>query len=134
MKKNLLSLLSMACAVCLFTACENDDDAPFTVPSQPVTYKSGEGLIFTSAGEIVDNAQVTFIPDAVNNYLGEITVALIDNARAESLQVLPGSTSVTFTVELEDVVNEDKFVFPETARPTTVHMIMTVASNGRRYI
>lgn len=111
MKKNLLSLLSMACAVCLFTACENDDDAPFTVPSQPVTYKSGEGLIFTSAGEIVDNAQVTFIPDAVNNYLGEITVALIDNARAESLQVLPGSTSVTFTVELEDVVNEDKFVF-----------------------
>lgn len=44
MKKNLLSLLSMACAVCLFTACENDDDAPFTVPSQPVTYKSGEGL------------------------------------------------------------------------------------------
>lgn len=109
MRKNLLSLLSVACAMCLFTACENDDDAQFTVPSGPVTYKSGEGLMFTSNGEIVDNAQVTYIPDEVNNYLGEITVALIDNARAESLQVLPGSTSVTFAVELEDAM--DKFVF-----------------------
>ncbi len=57
MKKNLLSLLSMACAVCLFTACENEEDAPFVVPSQPVTYKSGAGLVFTSGGNVVDNAQ-----------------------------------------------------------------------------
>ncbi len=109
MKKNLLSLLSMACAVCLFTACENEEDAPFVVPSQPVTYKSGAGLVFTSGGDVVDNAQVTYIPDGADNYQGEITVALIDNSRAESTQVLPGSTSVTISVTLEEDLEKAVF-------------------------
>ena len=74
MKKNLFCLLAVVCTMCLMTACSDDKEEPFVVPSKPVTYTTGNGLSLKIDDNSLQNATATFNPDAANPDKGTIVI------------------------------------------------------------
>lgn len=103
MKKNLFCLLAVVCTMCLMTACSDDKEEPFVVPSKPVTYTTGNGLSLKIDDNSLQNATATFNPDAANPDKG--TIVIKNNGSSKGVtpgenDIIPGTAVLTIPVEL----------------------------------
>lgn len=119
MKKKFTYLCAMAGALCMFTACSDDDKLPGE-SLETKTYTEADGLTLNLDNEAVTGQVVTFAPDANADSKGVITIAgapldlgaiiggvmTADNAATQpafalpTSSIIPGSTSVSFPVDL----------------------------------
>lgn len=119
MKKKFTYLCAMAGALCMFTACSDDDKLPGE-SLETKTYTEADGLTLNLDNEAVTGQVVTFAPDASADSKGVITIAgapldlgaiiggvmTADNAATQpafalpTSSIIPGSTSVSFPVDL----------------------------------
>lgn len=118
MKKKFTYLCAMAGALCMFTACSDDDKLPGE-SLETKTYTEADGLTMNLDGEAVTGQVVTFTPNAdskgsisiagapldISAIMGGMTPAAYDAATQPVMafptsSVIPGSATVTFPVNL----------------------------------
>lgn len=122
MKKKFTYLCAMAGALCMFTACSDDDKLPGE-SLETKTYTETSGLTLNLDNEAVTGQVVTFAPDASADSKGTITIAgapldlgaiiggIMPTAESSATQpvpvfalptssIIPGSASVSFPVDL----------------------------------
>lgn len=131
MKKKFTYLCAMAGALCMLTACGEDEKLPGE-SLETKTYTAADGLTLNLDNEAVTGQVVTFAPDATADSKGVITIAgapldlsaiiggmmpsKANNQPAFALptsSIIPGSTSVSFPVDL--VGSADDCTFEGTA-------------------
>ncbi len=103
MKKNLFCLIAVVCTMCMMTACSDDKEEPFVVPTQPVTYTTGSGLSIKIDDSGLQNATATFNPDAANPDKGTIVIKNDGTSKGVTPgenDVIPGTAVLTIPVEL----------------------------------
>lgn len=131
MKKKFTYLCAMAGALCMLTACGEDEKLPGE-SLETKTYTEADGLTLNLDNEAVTGQVVTFAPDATADSKGVITIAgapldlsaiiggmMSSKANSQpafalpTSSIIPGSTSVSFPVDL--VGSADDCTFEGTA-------------------